>query len=43
MAIIYEEQSEIWKHEFLELWKLQELYGDEAPTSLWEKLFKNAK
>jgi len=42
--IIFEEQSEDWKQEFYECWKLQELYGSyEIPIHLWDNLFVKAK
>jgi len=40
--IIFEEQSKNWQEEFFECWKLQELYGDEIPLDLWDKLFSHA-
>jgi hypothetical protein len=41
--IVFEKQTRIWKEEFFECWKLQELYGDEIPINLWSKLFEKAK
>jgi len=40
--IVFEKQKEIWKEEFLECWRLQNLYGEETPINLWKQLFEKA-
>ena len=40
--IEFKKQTTIWKEEFFECWKLQELYGGDIPLNLWKQLFEKA-